>query len=882
MMTVQTVRPAALRRFACGVLAFTCAKAALTQGIANFQASKTGGCSILNEVITNTSTGFSSKAVYTWDLGNGTSATTYSVNTPVNATYPTSKDYTVTLTVTDHSRITVKTGVIHMEGAPTANFTISTYGGCLPLADTFTSTSSLGGSASARYFWDFGDGTTLSTTDTRVNHTFRSAGSTYVQLTVVNDLQCASNMRKTGQIQFSADCQGDSSTVPLGHVTEVSYSYTSAYVIDSICLPQVFYFKGRANAVSRLHWDFGDGASTEGETAPSHTYNVPGKYYVTLMASGADATEATFRDSVIAFGPSATVRTNLPQLCNPGEITLHASVFMPSKFSFSWNFGDGTVYSHPDTIVSHTYKTAGQFRPTLVLSDSLGCAGVYYPSAPIVVDTLHANLAASQWHVCDTALVSFTAGASSYSSTLLSEPISYHWNFGTGNPADTAATATPAFLYHTTGKYPVQLTVRSTPGCVYQQTDTLQVTGSARGTITGPASVCADAPADFAAVAPPGTQPGWAWLLPGGKTATGTQATVTLTAGQYPVTLVAGWNGCYDTTRTYLTVNPLPAIDLAASAAHLCLGQGVTLTAHDGVSYHWSGGQTTAVVTAQPGETTTYRVVVVNQFGCTASDSTSVLVMRPFVLDMPRDTFTCLGTPITLAPLGGDLYHWTEGVATADSTASSVTENPSADTVLTVVASDRYYCFSDTAVTRVAVKPLPTVHAMDAQQIIAGESVTLQASASSDVTTWRWSPGTALNCDDCAAPLATPLESTDFVVDVRTPYGCSASDSVHVQLICKDDGVAIPGAFTPNSDGHNDVFYPMGRGVRIVSSLKIFGRWGNLVYERHDFPLGDATTGWDGRAGGVDQPTGAYIYEFVFICDAGDYFTKKGTVLLER
>jgi len=116
----------------------------------------------------------------------------------------------------------------------------------------------------------------------------------------------------------------------------------------------------------------------------------------------------------------------------------------------------------------------------------------------------------------------------------------------------------------------------------------------------------------------------------------------------------------------------------------------------------------------------------------------------------------------------------------------------------------------------------------------------------------------------------------------KTEYGCSASDTVSIKLVCMDDGVRIPNAFTPNNDGMNDVFYPMGKGVRVISSWRIYGRWGNLVFERHDIQLDDPSNGWNGQVGGVDQPTGSYIYEMVLICDTGDVFTKKGTVLLER
>ena len=164
----------------------------------------------------------------------------------------------------------------------------------------------------------------------------------------------------------------------------------------------------------------------------------------------------------------------------------------------------------------------------------------------------------------------------------------------------------------------------------------------------------------------------------------------------------------------------------------------------------------------------------------------------------------------------------------------------------------------------------------------AGNSVTLQATGSADVATWQWSPDDYLNCGTCSSTDATPQASMVYTVTGKTQYGCAASDTVSIHLVCFEDRVAIPQAFTPNHDGFNDVFYPKGRGIKVVQSIRIYGRWGNLVYERHNVPLDDSGSGWDGTNGGVDQPTGGYIYEMVFVCETGDVFSKKGTVLLER
>ncbi|HRD82001.1 MAG TPA: gliding motility-associated C-terminal domain-containing protein, partial [Saprospiraceae bacterium] len=55
-----------------------------------------------------------------------------------------------------------------------------------------------------------------------------------------------------------------------------------------------------------------------------------------------------------------------------------------------------------------------------------------------------------------------------------------------------------------------------------------------------------------------------------------------------------------------------------------------------------------------------------------------------------------------------------------------------------------------------------------------------------------------------------------------------------------------PNAFSPNDDGINDVFMLFGgNGVERVAMLRIFDRWGNMMFEARDFLPGDPQFGWN-------------------------------------
>jgi gliding motility-associated-like protein len=80
-------------------------------------------------------------------------------------------------------------------------------------------------------------------------------------------------------------------------------------------------------------------------------------------------------------------------------------------------------------------------------------------------------------------------------------------------------------------------------------------------------------------------------------------------------------------------------------------------------------------------------------------------------------------------------------------------------------------------------------------------------------------------------------------------------DTATISFYIKQLGFfAIPGAFTPNGDGLNDTYYPLLTSGATVQELRIFDRWGNIVY---DNPL---SPGWDGTFLGVAQPIGTYVY----------------------
>ncbi|HEY0608029.1 MAG TPA: gliding motility-associated C-terminal domain-containing protein, partial [Chitinophaga sp.] len=86
----------------------------------------------------------------------------------------------------------------------------------------------------------------------------------------------------------------------------------------------------------------------------------------------------------------------------------------------------------------------------------------------------------------------------------------------------------------------------------------------------------------------------------------------------------------------------------------------------------------------------------------------------------------------------------------------------------------------------------------------------------------------------------------------------------------------VPSAFSPNKDGMNDVLLVRGFGIARLN-LKIFNRWGQLVFESNDPSLG-----WDGRFKGNLQPMDAYAYSIYIEFSDGTKANKTGSITLLR
>ena len=184
--------------------------------------------------------------------------------------------------------------------------------------------------------------------------------------------------------------------------------------------------------------------------------------------------------------------------------------------------------------------------------------------------------------------------------------------------------------------------------------------------------------------------------------------------------------------------------------------------------------------------------------------------------------------------------------------------------------------------TTITEPPLLSVDAGENRIVELGDQTLLEAISSEQPVTYLWSREEDLTCNNCPDPLALPLNSVTYTVSVTNNNGCIATDNVSV-TVAKPRRIYAPTAFSPNNDGVNDFFTIYGdkSTVQIVS-LKIFDRWGELLFNGQEIPLGEEALGWDGTHNGAVMNSGIYIFlaEIEFL--DGEIVIEQGDLLLAR
>ena len=272
----------------------------------------------------------------------------------------------------------------------------------------------------------------------------------------------------------------------------------------------------------------------------------------------------------------------------------------------------------------------------------------------------------------------------------------------------------------------------------------------------------------------------------------------------------------------------------------------------------WSTGSDSTALEGLPAGS--YSVTVADARGCT--DSSTLNLTLAAGLDLLVDTLpaTCpdpLATIILRDVNGGSgpyLYRIDDGTFLPANLPDTL-RVPAQTTTLTVEDASGCqtmvsYQFTPAEIGELAITPMRA-------QLALGDSVLLRLQATSGVTSFTLSPSPAPDSTYVGSSIwVQPTSSTDYTVTAVDALGCTTTGRVSL-IVDTRAQVFAPTAFSPNGDGRNDRFRLFtGNQVVSVNNLRIFDRWGALVYEQTD-PIDPQFDGWgwDGT-----EPDGERVY----------------------
>lgn len=564
------------------------------------------------------------------------------------------------------------------------------------------------------------------------------------------------------------------------------------------CAPFTVTFTNNSTG-NIFYWNYGDSTGIDTIFAPTHTFTDSGTYIVQLIAidSGACVTSDTAYLTIVVNEPSVNASFTETVDCWNRTVTVNAP---PTTGNTDWDMGDGNTYSSSVNF-THTYAAPGSYVITYIITDT-ACGNTDTATASInIPPMITAAAIASPTIGCAPMSVTFTDNGSGGNA--------YLWDFGDGN---TASGAGPTHIYTTPGLYTATLysVDSSTCNIIDSSSVNIQVNGNPTALVSSDIAICNGGSTQLNASG--GAFYQWtpsASLSPSANVSNPVASPAMATT--YEV-IVTDTFGCSDTAN--VTVDVIHIVVDAGPVTSFCAGTGGAQLYGSVLSggtapyyYTWWCDSTSTFCgldsihdndpIANPTQTTTYYVQVVDFNGCASNiDSTIVEVLPLPIVDAGADQYICpdsapgtlLNPNITGAP-GPFQLSWSPGIGLNDSTLLNPYARPAMTTIYTLTAISSNGCESapttvDTLSTvTVHVHPQPIAEAGPDRDLCLGQGLLLQGYGfgAGPNYNFEWSPATGLNDSTLQNPNAAPNATTDYILTVWS-NGCPGSDTVTVNV----------------------------------------------------------------------------------------------------
>ena len=316
------------------------------------------------------------------------------------------------------------------------------------------------------------------------------------------------------------------------------------------------------------------------------------------------------------------------------------------------------------------------------------------------------------------------------------------------------------------------------------------------------------------------------------------------TAGSKTIVLsVTGKGGCQVIKTVNINIKSDSIFTLNDTS--VCKGQSIKIFADGFNTYKWSNGSVTNPLIVTPDVTTTYYLTATNSSGCLSKGSVLVMI-KTITLTAASNSPICEGDTLRLfaSSINNATYKWNGPL-----NFSSNSEDP---IILNVdykyngnysVFADIDGCITPEEGTIVKINKRPS-NFLPADTNTCG-AFNFRINIKNPYKNLLWQDGSNLTYYDIA-------DTGKYWLNVTDENNCTGTDTMIVREFCPPV-LWIPTAFTPNKDNINDNFLVQGEYITKYN-IKIFDRWGSMVYESNDIKAP-----WDGTLNGRPLQFGVYV-----------------------
>ncbi len=672
-----------------------------------------------------------------------------------------------------------------------------------------------------------------------------------------------------------------------------------------------------AAVLKQLAWNFGDYSSVDtidiSKKSVVHSFDSLRSYTVSLAVITENGCIAK-QSQIIKNNPIPAVGFILPEVCLLDPFAQFKDTTkiadLSNNFKYKWNFGDAsnTGSSNTDTIQNpkHRYLNTGDYKVSLEVTSIAGCI-----SSTSVLFTVNGTFPNANFKVLnDTALCSNKEVEIMNKSTVdigsIGKMIIF-WDYDR-NLADTTVDQNPSFdksykhLYKNfeyPGKMNFTIKIMAYSGgiCADDTATSIVIVPPPTGISISSNKdyACMFDTLSFRASMQGGLGPfSYQWKTDNAAAVFNTNVLNGVNAGNVKIAVTAkDIKQCtydYDNLKL-LEVKAIPTAILKAKDTVICNEDPVTLKGEGNYLFNWMLND--AILFASKIDTFStmtegvYKLKV-NDGQCNSLLSDPIYIRK---LVIPKYTLSynptiCINTPLALNTNANDAkniyFKWDFGDTKIFDKAKAINHSYAATgSYIIKLAITNDYCpkyeqFIQGDSVKVVSPILPSTFTLFVLADI--DTVLTPLRKDPGYTQFEWYPSTYLSNTSIEHPLFRSNKSINYTLTRTEVLTACKVEDIYKMDVSDLVAVSIPKAFTPNNDNLNDILkIEYGAGLKVFHFLKIFNRWGNIVFQTTNL-----NQGWDGNMNGIPQEMDAYTYFISYITYKDEPVSKTGSFILLR